>query len=619
MGMYDQFFDVTQIGNPYRTEEEAIDDIQALVDTYLNMAFYNRDLEEERLDLRGVVITPQEFRAALTDWTLESRHGEGIEAAGYRQAVIAEASRAREHVDSRMADSHLLIHKLQEKLELTWKERFCFYMALLVDRDRKYERIFGYIQDNVGARRPTYGLGISLYQSGEGGERADGEGKGGVEMTGWGKGGVEMTAGGNRRLEMHIGEWDSPLWKFLLRDTNPPQEESRLSRPMAVRDSVYRYLKGGEWLWGWWRSFASMEKLPDFQAGEEKGKGTGQYRLTVSFLGLLEALECQEDGRKYSLFEIVTTLSLAGRMTGAAIVVKGPVDSQAHKYAPYLLKLLDQEGMEHGKANSLGPCAVLVDSAFQWGDLILEDSQKELMRQICCQIQYREKVRSWGFGAGSLNGNGVSAVFYGAPGTGKTMAAQVMGNELGLDVYRIELSQLVSKYIGETEKNLNGLFEKARDQSSILFFDEADGLFAKRSSVENSNDRYANMETGYLLQKFDGYDGIVILATNFIHNIDEAFKRRIRFFVRFTFPDPKSRLMLWKAMIPAQAQVDEVLLLDMYAARFELSGSDIRSVVTNAAYIAASGNRGICNEDIKKALYVHYLKLGRKMGNGELL
>lgn len=589
MGMYDQFFDVGKAGIPFRTGEEAMDDIQALVDMYLNMAFYNRDLDEERLDMRGVVITPQEFRSALTDWTLKARYGEEPGGAGYKCAVAREAAMAREHLDRRMMGSRVLIHELEEKLGLAWKERFCLYLALLADRNRKYERIFGYIQDNVGARQPTYGLGISLYRSGEEEVREDEE----------------------------EGEWDSPLWNFLLRDTIPPAGESRLSRPMAVRDSVYRYLRGGGWLWGWWLLFAAIENMPDSRAQALEGQDTGQQkRLIISFSGLLEAWDSQEEGRKYSLFEIVTTLALIGRMEGAAVVVKGPVNPMAHKSAPYLLNLMERAGIDHGKANGLGPCASLVPSSFQWEDLILEESQKELMRQICSQIQYRDKVRSWGFGTGSY-GNGVSAVFYGAPGTGKTMAAQVMGRELGMDVYRIELSQLVSKYIGETEKNLNQLFLQARDQSSILFFDEADGLFAKRSSVENSNDRYANMETGYLLQKFEEYEGIVILATNFIHNIDEAFKRRIRFFVRFTFPDRTTRLRLWKAMIPALAQVDEPLLLEMYASRFELSGSDIRSVITNAAYIAASENRGICNGHIRKSLYIHYLKLGRKLGDRE--
>lgn len=582
MGMYEQFFDLNQSGVPYSTEEEALVDIQALVDMYLNMAFYNRDLENERLDLRGVVITPQEFRAALTDWTLESRYGSQPEKYEYENAVRAEAAKGKLHLDSRMKDSRVRIHCLEEALGLTWPERFCFYLALMCEYNRKYERIFGYVQDNVAARQPTLGLGISLFLTGE-------------------------EKGAHSGLLRH----DSLLWTRLFGDRLPAEGESRLSRPMAVRENVYRYLNGEEWLWGWWKSFAVLE-------GED-GAGKIQPVLKISFPGLLEALDSQGEAGKYTLFEIVTTLALISRMTGAGIKITGPVNTQAHRQGRSLLAWMEEAGMGDVKVNGLGPCASRVDALYGWEDLILEDSQKELMRQICSQVRYKDKVKSWGFYSRSSYGNGVSAVFYGAPGTGKTMAAQVMGRELQMDVYKIDLSQLISKYIGETEKNLNQLFELAKEQNAILFFDEADGLFAKRSAVENSNDRYANMETGYLLQKFEEYDGIVILATNFIHNIDEAFKRRIRFFVRFTFPDKDIRLKLWKSMVPPMAQVDERLALEIYAARFELAGSDIRSVLTNAACIAASLDRGIKNDDIKKALRIHYLKLGRKLDDRELL
>lgn len=593
MGMYEQFFDVNKAGIPFGSEKEALEDIEALVDMYLNMAFYNRDLENERLDMRGIVITPQEFRSALTDGSLDNRYGSRPEKAAYENAVREEAAKGKKHLDSRMHGSRVRVHDVEKTLNLTWLERFCFYMALLVDYNRKYERIYGYIQDNVAARQPTLGLGISLFMSGE--EKG---GEGGYGQTG----GADQTVGVRR---------DSPLWTCLLCDKSPDPDASRLSRPMAVRENVYRYLAGEEWLWGWWKSFASLET--------DQGDGEDRGVLKVSMHGLLDAWENREETVKYTLYEVVTTLAFISRMTGAKILITGPQNLQDHRHGRILPVLMEEAGIKNVRVNGLGPCAGRVDCAFGWEDLIVEESQKELMEQICSQVKYRDRVRKWGFYGKSSYGNGVSAVFYGAPGTGKTMAAQVMGRELGMDVYRIDLSQLVSKYIGETEKNLNRLFGQAGEQNALLFFDEADGLFAKRSSVENSNDRYANMETGYLLQKFEEYDGIVILATNFIHNIDEAFKRRIRFFVRFTFPDRDIRLKLWKSMIPAQAQVDERLQLENYAARFELSGSDIRSVLTNAACIAASLGRGLKNDDIKKALRIHYLKLGRKLGDREFI
>ena len=472
------------------------------------------------------------------------------------------------------------IHRLTQMLSLTTEERFCFYVALLSDYDRKYERIYGYIQDNVAARRPTMGLAGSLYGMGE----EDGKSRAPIRS-------------------------DSVLWRFLLEESRPGEGESRLSRPLAVREEVYRYLQGEGWLGGWWDSFACLEGN---MAGERPS-------LKVSFSGLLDAYGQQEEKGRKSIWAIVTTLALAARVEEAEIFFTCPSAAPERKEAGLLMSCIRQAGLGEVRVNELGPCAVRVPCAFGWEDLIIDEAQKELMLQICAQIKYRSTVEKWGFLEKTSYGNGISAVFYGSPGTGKTMAAQVMGRELGLDLYKIDLSQLVSKYIGETEKNLNQLFDRAMEHRAILFFDEADGLFAKRSSVENSNDRYANMETGYLLQKFEEYDGIIILATNFIHNIDDAFKRRIKFFVRFTFPDQKTRLKLWKSILPEKAQVDEPLMFEMYASRFELSGSDIRFVLTNAAYAAASASHGIRNEDIGRALKIHYLKLGRKLDDREII
>lgn len=595
MGMYEQFFEEKKTGLPYQGDGEALEDIQALVDMYLNMAFYNRDLQEERLDMRGVVITPQEFQSALTDWTLSAREGPSSEILAYRQAVRDEAARGQAHIDSRIAGSFKgslgdvpvpRLHRLLCLLRLTWAERFCFYLAFVADCNRKYERIYGYIQDNVGARQPTLGLGLSLFASGE----PEGQ-------------------------EIWIKE-DSPLWKYLLKSTSPGAGESRLSRPLVVTEPVYRYLRGEDWLEGPFQgiAFFSEEEMQEGESPVDKGRS-----LTVSLQGLLELWESREDKAKEDLAGLVNTLVLIGKMEGAQLRFSGSVTTENQKGGRQLTAALKNAGIQDTGINVLGPCASPVTSAYGWEDLMLEASQKELMHQICSQILYRNQVEAWGFYKKSSYGNGISAVFYGAPGTGKTMAAQVMGKELSMETYKIDLSQLVSKYIGETEKNLNQLFSRAREHRAILFFDEADALFAKRSSVESSNDRYANMETGYLLQKFEEYDGIVILATNFINNIDEAFKRRIKFFVRFTFPDRSTRLRLWNSMIPDTAHVEEHLLLEHYASRFELSGSDIKAVVTSSAYIAASQDRGLRNEDIRKALEIHYLKLGRRLGSGDFL
>lgn len=169
-------------------------------------------------------------------------------------------------------------------------------------------------------------------------------------------------------------------------------------------------------------------------------------------------------------------------------------------------------------------------------------------------IKYKNKVNGeWGFDKKLPYGKGLSVLFYGPPGTGKTMAAQVIANELGLELYKVDLSQMVSKYIGETEKNLSELFNEAQYSNAILFFDEADALFSKRTEVSDSKDKYSNVETSYLLQKIEEYEGIAILASNYLVNFDDAFKRRIKFIINFQMPGPEMRYKLWRKMFPKEA------------------------------------------------------------------
>lgn len=620
MELYEQFFDREALNRPYGSNQEAVDDMLALVDLYLNMVFYNRDATEERLDMRGVVITPQEFNSALTDRILRVRNMEDEQERLYSHSIAAEARAAAEHVKRRAeatgaagtassglspaAPPVLRPFRLMECLNLSPLECFCFCLALAGEYDRKYERIFGYAQDNVGARQPTVGLGLSLYRMGLGPE--------------------------GRQKELWIPE-DSPLWLYLLKDTLPPEGESGLSRPMAPRHQVLRFLKEGALIPKNWKSFTCPTD-----------SGSGENRLRISISGILEfcrgfrsgaaagfggeAAGAGDSGARCGLAcEILSWLSLAARYQNSAITFDGPSsppDPAAPDPADDLRCLsfyAGRLGLGSLPINRLGACASPVNADYHFEDLVLEESQKRLLVQICSQVKYRDLVmEQWGFRCKSPYGNGISALFYGAPGTGKTMAAQIIGNELGMETYKIDLSRMLSKYIGETEKNLEEMFRRARERQVILFFDEADGLFAKRTSVGSSNDRYANTETGYLLQRLEEYEGIVILATNFINNIDEAFKRRIRFFVKFTFPGQAMRLQLWKSMLPEAALVAEELSFSAFAARFELSGSDIRSVITGGAYLAAAAGRGIRNEDIQESLRVHYLKMGRKLGEAEL-
>lgn len=275
----------------------------------------------------------------------------------------------------------------------------------------------------------------------------------------------------------------------------------------------------------------------------------------------------------------------------------------------YITDAVKQRGM--GK---LGSYASLITGSFVWDDLIVDDYIKRQMRYICNQIKYRNVVgEEWGFFEKTPYGRGVSVLFYGPPGTGKTMAVQIMAFELGLELYRIDLSKMVSKYIGETEKNISALFDKAKHMNVILFFDEADSLFAKRSEVKDSNDRNANAETAHLLQKMEEYDGMVILATNLVDQIDDAFRRRIKFMVPFRFPDEQTRKELWHSLIPKKTPLDEGIDLDFFAKQFELSGSQIKEILLNAAYIAVSDNKPLGNEQIKEAITWNYIKYGKQL------
>ena len=181
-------------------------------------------------------------------------------------------------------------------------------------------------------------------------------------------------------------------------------------------------------------------------------------------------------------------------------------------------------------------------------------------------------------------GKGLNALFHGSSGTGKTMAAEVIANELKLDLYKIDLSSVVSKYIGETEKNLIKIFKEAETSNSILFFDEADALFGKRSEVKDAHDRYANIEVGYLLQKMEEYEGIVILATNLMKNMDDAFVRRMHFSVEFPFPDEEHRFRIWNTIFPEEAPKDENIDFEFLAKKFKIAGGNIKNIVLCAAF-----------------------------------
>jgi len=252
---------------------------------------------------------------------------------------------------------------------------------------------------------------------------------------------------------------------------------------------------------------------------------------------------------------------------------------------------------------------------YSWEDIVLPADQTALLREIIAAVRSRPRVLSeWGVGAKIAPNGGVTMLFAGPPGTGKTMAAEIIAAELGLDLYKIDLSTVVSKYIGETEKNLERIFAEAASSNAILFFDEADALFGKRSEVRDAHDRYANIEISYLLQRMEAYEGVTVLATNLRANLDEAFTRRLQFVVDFPFPDEADRLRIWQALFPPQVPRAPGLDLALLARRFRLAGGNIRNIIVGAAHLAAADGQAVTMEHLLHATRRELQKMGRLVG-----
>jgi hypothetical protein len=253
-----------------------------------------------------------------------------------------------------------------------------------------------------------------------------------------------------------------------------------------------------------------------------------------------------------------------------------------------------------------------IPPAATWQKLVLADAQQTILRDIAMHVRHRTQVyEDWGFGGLGTRGLGISALFAGASGVGKTMAAEVLANELHLELYHIDLSAVISKYIGETEKNLRLIFDAAEGSGVILLFDEADALFGKRSEVKSSHDRYANIEVSYLLQRMEAYRGLTILTTNMKETLDTAFLRRIRFIVQFPFPDVEQRAEIWRGIFPGQAPTEKLDIEKL--ARLNVTGGNIRNIALQAAFLAANGAEPIQMRHILHAARQEYHKLEKPL------
>lgn len=260
--------------------------------------------------------------------------------------------------------------------------------------------------------------------------------------------------------------------------------------------------------------------------------------------------------------------------------------------------------------------ASVIHPRYEWSDLILPQVKKDQLFGILNMLKYKNRVyKEWGYDKKICRNPGIKALFYGESGTGKTMAAEVLGSELNTDIIKIDLSRIISKYIGETEKNLDRIFTESANTSSILFFDEADAIFGKRSEVKDAHDRYANIETAYLLQKMEDYDGLVILATNLKQNIDKAFIRRFQFIIEFPIPEKQERHMLWENMFPDEVPLSNDIDIEYLSESFNLTGGNIKNAVLTAAFSAASDGSQISMRSLLKGICREYEKSGKMLSN----
>lgn len=263
-----------------------------------------------------------------------------------------------------------------------------------------------------------------------------------------------------------------------------------------------------------------------------------------------------------------------------------------------------------------------VPAVFGWEDIELKEPVKRTLELVMKRVNLKYQVgERCGLNKKLAYGKGVTVLFYGKPGTGKTMCAQILAKELGMELYRVDISQLVSKYIGETEKNLAKVFDEAKKGNIILFFDEADSIFSQRTEISGTNDKYANAEVSFLLQKMEEYPGVAILATNLIKNFDPAVMRRLTYSINFELPDKETILKLWQTILPAHVKIDPSIDLEFFAENLELSGSNIKSILYNAAYMAASEDAEevvITPAELVPAIQMEYEKIGEFLNRSSL-
>jgi SpoVK/Ycf46/Vps4 family AAA+-type ATPase len=280
--------------------------------------------------------------------------------------------------------------------------------------------------------------------------------------------------------------------------------------------------------------------------------------------------------------------------------------------------IVDEAARQH-LATRIGATAQRVTRLASWDQVSLPDEMLDSIRELIGRARHGRTVfDDWGYDERIATARGITALFYGPPGTGKTMVAGLIARELGLELYRVDLAKVMSKWIGETEKHLGELFDAAEDGRIMLLFDEADSLFAKRTEVKSSNDRYANLEVNYLLQRLDAFEGVALLTTNLDGSIDPAFKRRLSMRMYFPLPDEEQRAQLWAAHVTSRIPTAGVLDFGALARRFPLSGGYIRNSALRAAFLAAQEGKALTQQHLERAVLLEYRELGKLADDGRV-
>lgn len=500
--------------------------------------------------------------------------------------------------------------RLAERFRLTGFDLGVLIIALAPEVDLRYERLYAFLHDDVNRQRPTVDLALTLLSASPGEKLA--------------------------RLE-HFAA-DAPLVRHRL--IKPVR--GRLAEPIQVAEPVVRHLLGLGGLPPWCELIDPGERPAEPAPGPRvylsgaDGPATREVALSIAAaerapLLVLDLGTAVEHGWPQAMEAALleATLRDAVLLAGDLDDLDDPGDRRAllralaRRHGTTLVAGTD--AAPHGFAERPVPARraarrVLSGLAQQvlprhgWDDLVLPAGTVEQLRELSTHVRHRDQVLdTWGFGGALSPGRGVTALFSGPSGTGKTTAAEIVASDLGLDLYRIDLSAVVSKYVGETEKNLRRIFDAAEESGAILFFDECDALYGKRSEVRDSHDRYANIETAFLLQRMDVYDGVAILASNLRQNMDDAFTRRLRFVIDFPVPDQAQRLELWRRHLPSRADVEPGIDLTSFAARFKITGGNIRNIVLSAAYQAAAEGCPIGERHLLHATGREHQKLGRPL------